>query len=86
VVNRWEGNSIRMNREKIMKIGKRVHLDFDFLDNHIINKLLNTEEKISMYFIKYVNEYPNNHKYKKLIFDECDTILSEIDTNINKLT
>jgi len=75
-----------MNREKIMKIGKRVHLDFDFLDNHIINKLLNTEEKISMYFIKYVNEYNNKHKYKKLIFDECDNILVEIDTNINKLT
>jgi len=85
IVNRWEGNSIRMNREPIMKIGKKIHIDFDFLDDHIINKLLKTEEKISKYFIEYVNKYPNNQKYKKLIFDECDAVLSDIDINIDKL-
>ncbi len=85
IVNRWEGNSIRMNREPIMKIGKKIHLDFNFLDKHIINKIIKTEEKISKYFIEYVNKYPNNKKYKKLIFDECDVILSEIDINIDNL-
>ncbi len=85
VVNRWEGNSIRMNREPIMKIGKEINLDFTFLDTHIIDKLLKTEEKISKYFIEYVNKYPDNEKYKKLIFEECDLVLSEIDLNIDNL-
>jgi len=85
IINRWEGNSVRMNREPIIKIGKKINLDFNFLDEHIINKLLKTEEKISQYFIEYVNTYPNNEQYKKLIIAECDMVLNEIDANITKL-
>ncbi len=85
LINRWEGNSIRMNREPILKIGKKVHLNFKFLDKHIINKILITEEKISKYFIKYINTYPNNAEYKKLIIKECNTILHDIDIDIDKL-
>ncbi len=85
IINRWEGNSIRMNRVPILEIGKKISLDFNFLERHIINKILETEKQISTYFIKYVNSYPNNAIYKELIFEECNKILKNIDTNINDL-
>ncbi|MFZ2621279.1 MAG: hypothetical protein WAX85_03190 [Minisyncoccia bacterium] len=85
IINRWEGNSIRMNREPIFGIGKKINLDFSFLDKHVINKILKTEDKISQYFIEYVNSYPNNIKYKKMIIDECSAVFKEIDKDINIL-
>jgi len=85
VINRWEGNSIRMNRDQILDIGKKIHLNFDFLEDHIVNEIIKTEERISKYFIAYVNKYPENDKYKELIFNECERILDKIDSNINNL-
>lgn len=85
IVNRWEGNSIRMDRGPIFNIAEKISLNFNFLDKHIINKILKTEDRISRYLIEYVNSYPNNIKYKKLILDECNTILQEIDINIDNL-
>jgi hypothetical protein len=85
LVNRWEGNSIRMDRTRILKIATHIQLNFDFLEDHIISKIINLEEKIASYLIQYVNSYPNNQKYKKLIFEECDKVIENIDSNINTL-
>ena len=57
----------------------------DKINTHIINKITETEERISKYFIEYINKYPNNDKYKQLIFNECNTIINEIDINIDNL-
>ena len=85
LINRWEGNSIRMNRQKILEIAIHIELDFSFLDEHIISDIINLEEKISTYLIHYVNTYPHNQKYKELIFAECNKIITTIDKNINNL-
>lgn len=85
IVNRWEGNSIRINREPILSIGKKININFEFLDTHIIKRISEVELKISKYFIEYVNKYPNNKVYRDLIFKECSIILDEIDSNINIL-
>ena len=45
IVNRWEGNSIRMNREPILKVATKISLNFNFLDKHIITEITNTEQK-----------------------------------------
>lgn len=85
IVNRWEGNSIRMNRVEILNLGRKVSFDFSFLDEHIITKILNTEEIISKYFFCYMNKYPDNKRYRSLIVKQCNLLLDEIDGEINEL-
>ena len=85
LINRWEGNSIRMDRSKILEIATHIRLDFHFLEDHLVSEIVSLEEKIATYFIKYVNSYPENSQYKELIFAECDKIIGKIDVNINNL-
>ena len=79
IVNRWEWNSIRMDRVKILAISKHIRLDFNFLTNSIIKEIEDTEEKISNYIIYYINDHKNREQYKTLIINECNKILSKID-------
>lgn len=82
ILNRWEWNSIRMDRNKILSIAKHIRLEFNFLTDSIIRKIEKTEEKLSNYIIYYINDYKNKDKYKDLIISECNKILSKIDNEI----
>jgi len=82
ILNRWEWNSIRMDRTKVLAISKHIRLDFNFLTDSIIKEIEETEEKLSNYIIYYINDYKNKDKYKDLIINECNKILSKIDNKI----
>lgn len=76
LVNRWEGNFVRMNRDKTLQIATCVQLDFSFLEQHLISDIVSVEEIIATHLINYVNNYPNNQECKYLIFLECEKIIS----------
>lgn len=82
ILNRWEWNSIRMDRTKILAISKHIQLDFHFLTDSMIKEIEETEEKLSRYIIFYINDYKNREKYKDLIISECNRILDKIDNKI----
>ncbi len=46
VINRYEGNSIRVERDKISRVGRRIRLDFSVLKNSKIKKVLSRLEDI----------------------------------------
>ncbi|MBF2056706.1 MAG: hypothetical protein IGQ45_05650 [Cyanobacterium sp. T60_A2020_053] len=79
VVNRWEGNSLRVDRSKILNISKHIKLDFRFLQDSILKDFSNFEEKISSLLVKYINDPQDN--YKQLIFEELDKIINTIEQN-----
>jgi len=84
VVNRWEGNSIRVNRGKILEISDYVRLDFSFLRQSILKDLDEFEVKISQLLVSYINEQ-NKEIYKQKIFQELDTIINLLDKNMENL-
>jgi len=81
VVNRWEDNSIRVNRGKILEISDYVRLDFSFLRQSILKDLDEFEVKISQLLVSYINEQ-NKEIYKQKIFQELDTIINLLDKNM----
>lgn len=84
VVNRWEGNSIRVDRDKILNKAKHIKLDFTFLQTSILKNFSEFEENISKLLVIYINS-PKS-EYKKLIFEELDKIINTIDQNMGVIT
>ncbi len=46
VLNRYEGNSLRVERDKIISAGKKIELDFSDLENTKVRRVLNRLSKI----------------------------------------
>jgi len=79
LVNRWEGNSIRIDRAKILKIAKHIHLDFNFLETSFLKHFQDFEDAISKLLVMYINT--QSETYKELIFEEIEKIITIIDQN-----
>lgn len=79
VVNRWEGNSLRVDRNNILNISQHLQLDFTFLQQSILKDFSNFEANISKLLVKYIN-FPKD-EYKQLILEELDKIINIIDQN-----
>jgi len=82
IINRWEGNSIRVNREKILKIATHIELDFNFIENSILKYFKEFEVNTTTLLIKYINSIDNKDKYKKKIYDEIDRVINLIENKI----
>jgi hypothetical protein len=79
LVNRWEGNTIRVDRAKILNIAKHIHLDFHFLEMSFLKYFQNFEDSISKLLVMYINT--QSETYKELIFEEIEKIMTIIDQN-----
>lgn len=84
VINRWEGNSIRVNRQKILEVSNHIRLNFNFLEQSILKDLEEFENKISQLLIFYINEQ-DKEKYKNKMFQELDKIVKILDQNMEEL-
>lgn len=82
IVNRWEGNSIRVNREEFLKIGTLVKLDFDFIKDSILQYFSEFETKTTNILIKYINDVNNKSIYQKEMCDEIERIINLIEEKI----
>ncbi len=85
IVNRWEGNSLRVNRDKILEKASKVSINFSFLETSFLNQFEEFEIKLSELLVRYINK-PNEQQYKDLIFKNIEELLTAIDLNIKELS
>lgn len=85
VINRWEGNSIRIDREILIANAKRqVVLDLEFLNETIIQSINDFDTKLHGSYIKYFNE-TNNSTIQKDIIDTLETLFENFDSKYQEL-
>jgi hypothetical protein len=82
IVNRWEGNSIRVDREEFLKVATLIQLDFSFLQNSILKYFNEFEEKMTQLLVTYINDIENKERYKQKMFDEIEKIIEQIESKI----
>ncbi len=82
IVNRWEGNSIRVDREEFLKIATHIKLDFNFLNDSILKYFTEFENKTTNILVKYINDVDNKEIYQKQMCDEIEQIINLIEQKI----
>ncbi len=82
IVNRWEGNSIRVDREEFLKIATHIKLDFNFLNDSILKYFTEFEDKTTNILVKYINDVDNKELYQKQMCDEIEQIINLIEQKI----
>ena len=86
IVNRWEGNSIRVDREQFLEIATHIKLDFSFLDDSILKYFSEFENKTTNILIKYINDIDNKELYKKQMCNKIEEIIDLIEKKIKGIT
>lgn len=85
IINRWEGNSIRINREKLLENTKRIiELDFSFLNKTVIKSVNEFDYQLHKNYINFFNN-SNNSVYKTTVFSELEILFDEFEKNIKEL-
>lgn len=79
IVNRWEGNSIRVNREQFLNIATHIKLDFTFIQNSILKYFQEFEDKTTKILVKYINDVDNKELYQKEMCLEIENIINLIE-------
>jgi len=82
IINRWEGNSIRVDREEFLKIATHIKLDFSFLSDSILKYFVEFENKTVNILVRYINDIDNKEFYQKQICDEIEQIINLIEKKI----
>lgn len=82
IVNRWEGNSIRVDREEFLKIATHIRLDFGFIEDSILKYFIEFETKTTNILIKYINDVDNKSIYLKEMYKEIEFIINKIEDKI----
>lgn len=82
LVNRWEGNSIRVNREEFLKIATCIKIDFSFLENSILKYFNEFETKTTNILIKYINDIENKEQYRQEMFLEIENVINLIEARV----
>ncbi|MCD4811779.1 hypothetical protein K8R14_04220 [bacterium] len=85
IVNRWEGNNIRMNRDSILHKVIPLQLNFSYLNKHIISQINTNLSTITKNFVLYIEDNHNKEIYKQEIFELCEETLSGIDNKLSEL-
>ncbi|WP_026803748.1 hypothetical protein [Aliarcobacter lanthieri] len=85
IVNRWEGNSIRIDRTKLLEsCSRKVVLDLSKLNDTVIKLVNELDFKLHKSYIEYFNSN-DNKEIKNNIISELEKLFDEFDTNIKKL-
>lgn len=85
VVNRWEGNSIRIERTKLLEsCPRKVVLNLSKLNDTVIKLVNELDFKLHKSYIEYFN-INDSKDIKNNIISELEKLFNEFDTNIKKL-
>jgi len=82
IINRWEGNSLRVDREEFLKIATHIKLNFHFLDSSILKYFKEFEYKTTDILVKYINDIYNKEFYHKKMCNEIEKIINIIEQKI----
>ncbi|MFK5977153.1 MAG: hypothetical protein QM493_11680 [Sulfurovum sp.] len=86
ILNRWEGNSIRIDREKLIQTtSRKIVLDFSILDTNIMKKVNEFDTLLHQNYIRYFQE-KNNQDIKEEIFISLTDLFEKFDTNYGELS
>jgi len=85
IVNRWEGNSIRINRDSLIAHAtKKVELDLSLLSDTVIAEVNKFDFKLHQSYVKYFNE-SNIEDIQITLIKELEKIFKEFESNIGEL-
>lgn len=86
IINRWEGNSIRIDRTKLLEItSRKVILDFSVLDGSIMQKINEFDELLHKNYVKYFHE-DNREEFKDEVILNINTLFQEFDRDFGVLS
>jgi len=81
VVNRWEGNSIRINRVKLLESASRqVQLNFDVLDETVIKLVNDFDFKLHKTYVDYCNNEKSGDILKMDLIKDLDGLFDKFET------
>jgi hypothetical protein len=85
ILNRWEGNSIRIDRSILLENSTRmVELDFSILNDTVISLINKLDYELHETYIKYFNE-EENQQLKSNLFNSIDELFNEFQAHIKSL-
>lgn len=85
VVNRWEGNSIRIDRTELLESCSRtVVLDLAKLNTTVIKLVNDMDYKLHQSYIEYFN-LDSNENIKNQIISEVETLFNKFDKKLDSL-
>jgi hypothetical protein len=85
VVNRWEGNSIRVDRTKLIQsCNKTVVLDLTRLDNTVISMINELDYKLHETYVEYFNK-DSNQSLKIELLETIDKLFQKFEEEIVEL-
>jgi len=81
VVNRWESNSIRINRVKLLESASRqVQLNFDVLDETVIKLVNDFDFKLHKTYVDYCNNEKSGDILKMDLIKDLDGLFDKFET------
>ena len=85
ILNRWEGNSIRIDRSMLLDSATRmVELDFSLLNDTVIRLVNELDYKLHETYIQYFNE-ENNQALKSNLISSIDELFNAFNLHIKSL-
>jgi hypothetical protein len=82
VINRWEGNSIRINRAKLLESATRqVELNFDVLDETVIKLVNDFDFKLHKTYVNYCNNEKSGGGLKRDLIKDLDGLFNKFETD-----
>lgn len=85
LVNRYEGNSLRINRDTLLEnCTKKITLDFSSLNETIIKNINDFDLFLHKIYVNYCNE-DDNKKYSEEAFKKLKELFDEFDKNLGDL-
>jgi hypothetical protein len=86
IINRWEGNSIRIDRTKLISMtSRKIILDFSLLDSSIMKKINDFDELLHRNYVKYFHE-ENRDELRDEIVVNINTLFQEFDRDFGVLS
>jgi len=86
ILNRWEGNSIRIDREKLISsTSRKIVLDFSILDKNIMKQVNDFDELLHKNYIQYFHER-DNKAIKDEVFTNLRELFESFDRNYGELS
>ena len=83
VVNRWEGNSIRIDRKKLLESASRkVELNFDVLNKSVINDINKFDTRLHKTYVDYINSNNDSTHLKLDLIKDLDNLFSIFDNDM----
>jgi hypothetical protein len=86
ILNRWEGNSIRIDREKLIRsTSRKIVLNFKVLDKNIMKQVNDFDTLLHKNYITYFHE-TDNEQIKNEVFTNLTELFENFDKNYGELS